>query len=224
MLRIVLWKICFEWANLMRVLIPGPDRRVCYLAFGANLSPQVLRRRKIRIFGSVDYVLEDAGLRFSQKGFYRHHGYASADHIKGEKVYGKLYLILESDARRMDYYEGVPFLDAHEKVHRTLGNQAFFYYRARRPLKQLKPTREYLNYLLDAYRTMPIVPADYVRSLERTAVLQEFQPDNSTGVLVRNLSSWPKIFHPVLVSYERLGNRTIESLWNRSLFQWMIRV
>ena len=223
MLRILLWKICFEWANLKRVLIPGPDRKICYLAFGANLSPQVLRRRKIRIFDSTDHVLEDAGLRFSQKGFYRHHGYASADGIKGEKVYGKLYLILQSDALRMDYYEGVPFLGAHEKVYSTQGNQAFFYYRARRPLKQLKPTREYLDYLLNAYRTMPIVPADYVRSLERTEVLEEYLADNSTGVLVRDISSWPKILHPLLVSYERLGSRTIESLWNRSLFQWMIR-
>ena len=97
---------------------PNFDRKIYYFAFGANLSDDVLKLRRIKIFETFDYVLEDAALRFSQPGFYQDHGYASADAAEGEVVYGKMYLMLERDAQRMDYFEGVPFFAAHEKIYR----------------------------------------------------------------------------------------------------------
>lgn len=223
MLRIVLWKIGFEWAQLLRILRPRVDRKIYYFAFGANLSPEILRQRRIRVYRAFDYVLSDAGLRFSLAGFYRRHGYASADAVAGERVYGRMYLILERDAVRMDYYEGVPFLGVHEKVFDRFDGHEFYYYRARVMKDGLKPTREYLGYLTDAYREMSGVPRAYVDSLAATEVLDEFLPQDQTGEFVRDIDRWPGWMHPLLVYYEGICLRLVECLWNRSLLQWLIR-
>ena len=223
MLRIILWKIGFEWAHLRRILWPASARKVYYFAFGANLSPQVLEQRRIRIFESFDYALADAGLRFSQAGFYREHGYASADAAPGERVYGKMYRILERDALRMDYFEGVPWLEAHEKLFHSDQGVDFFFYRALNPETGLKPTREYLDYLVDAYREMEIVPQAYLEAMAETEVLEEFRPQDKTGDFVRNIEAWPTPLHPVLVAYEGFCLWLVEWLWNRSLVHWMIR-
>lgn len=223
MLRILLWKIGFEWAQLRRALWPRPERKVYYFAFGANLSEQVLGQRSIRVYEAFDYVLDNAGLRFSLAGFYREQGYASADAIDGESVYGRMYLILESDAIRMDYFEGVPFLVVHEKVFARQGEHEFFYYRAIRALEGLKPTREYLDYLLVAYRNHSEVPREYLDRMAQTEVLEEFRIQDLTGDFVRHIERWPPWLHPALVLYEGICLRVVEFLWNRSLVQWMIR-
>ena len=223
MLRIILWKIGFEWAQLRRILSPRVERKIYYFAFGANLSPKVLQQRRIRVYEAFDHVLEDAELRFSLAGFYRKHGYASADFAAGERVYGKMYLILQRDALRMDYYEGVPFLRAHEKVFDRFQGGDFYYYRAIETQHGLKPTREYLDYLVTAYREMDGVPHGYIESLAATEVLDEFLPQDRTGDFVRNIDRWPAWMHPLLVYYEGLCLRLVEALWNRSLLQWLIR-
>jgi hypothetical protein len=223
LLRILLWKIGFEWAHLQRILWPRVDRKIWYFAFGANLSPEVLAQRRIRVYESFDHVLEDAALRFTLAGFYKGHGYASADIAEGEVVYGKMYLILQRDALRMDYFEGVPFLDVHDKVFREFNDSEFYYYRGKVARSGLKPTREYLDYLLTAYREMDIVPEDYIDSLAGTEVLEQFLPPDQTGDFVSAIERWPGLVHPVLVFYEGCCQRLVEFLWNRSLLHWMIR-
>jgi len=223
LLRIILWKAGFEFAQLKRILWPRTDRKIYYFAFGANLSPDVLELRRIRVFETFDYSLDNASLRFSLAGFYKDHGYASADAAEGEVVYGKMYLILERDALRMDYFEGVPFLDVHEKVYRKVNGRNFYFYRAIKALEGLKPTQEYLDYLTTAYRGMSDVPQTYIESLAATEVLEQFLPPDQTGDFVRDINSWPVVMHPVLVFYEGCCLRLVESLWNRSLLQWIIK-
>ncbi len=223
MLRIILWKTGFEWAHLKRILWPRADRRIYYFAFGANLSRDVLEQRRIRVYETFDHVLEDATLQFSLAGFYREHGYASADAAKGGVVYGKMYLILERDAVRMDYFEGVPFLRVHEKVFGRVKDQDFYFYRAVTVLDGLKPTQEYLDYLVTAYRAMPDVPQAYIESMAATEVLELFVPQDQTGEFVRDINRWPVFTHPLLVFYEGCCLRLVEFLWNRSLLQWMIK-
>jgi gamma-glutamylcyclotransferase (GGCT)/AIG2-like uncharacterized protein YtfP len=224
MLRILLWKLGIEWAHLWRALWPGWDRRIYYFAFGANLSEDVLATRRIKVFETFDYALGGAALRFSQPGFYRGHGYASADPAAESVVYGRMYQILETDARRMDYFEGVPFLDAHEKVYREVEGQPFFYYRTTQTVDGLKPTREYLDYIVDAYRGMPAVPVEVIDALLTTEVLQEFLPIDETGFFVRDAARWPRWLGGVLVVYERLCLRAVEFLWHRSPLQALIRL
>ena len=223
MLRAILWILGSEWANLMRVLWPRYDRKVHYFTFGANLDESVLAQRRIKVFSAFDHVLEDASLQFSQPGFYDQHGYASADPSDGSVVYGKIYLILERDARRMDYFEGEPFLRVHEKVFRQVDGIHFYYYRTTRIIDGLKPTREYLDYLLNAYATMDIVPQAYIERIKATEILEVFQPTTKTSVFVRDLSSWPDVLQPLLLGYERQLQKFIEFTWHKSLVQWAIR-
>ena len=205
-------------------MFPRSEQRIYYFAFGANLSVDILKLRRITVYEVFDYVLEDAALRFTQYGFYKSHGYASADAVPGGKVYGRMYLIGESDALRMDYFEGVPFLGVHEKItHRHQGSP-FYFYRAISPVDNLKPTQEYLDYLVTAYREMEDVPTDYIETMAATEVLDTFHPQNQTGEFVRNINQWPATFHPLLIKYEGFCNRVVEALWNRSLVDWMIRV
>jgi hypothetical protein len=223
LLRILLWKLGIEWAHLRRAFRPRWERKQYYFAFGANLCRDVLEQRRIRVFESFDYVLRDAALRFTQPGFYRDHGYASADAAEGSVVYGRMYLILESDARRMDYFEGVPYLDAHDKVSCEADGLPFFYYRTTRIVPGLKPTREYLDYLLDAYRQMPVVPADYVDKLAATEVLDCLRPIEETSLFVRDATRWPGLLARLPLAYERLCLKTVEYLWHRSPIQRWIR-
>ncbi|MFT7675647.1 MAG: gamma-glutamylcyclotransferase (GGCT)/AIG2-like uncharacterized protein YtfP [Gammaproteobacteria bacterium] len=224
MLRIIFWKLGFEWANFLRVIKPRNDQRIYYFAFGANLSPEILNLRRIEFYETFDYVLEDAVLNFSQSGFYKDHGYASADASVGDKVYGKMYLIRESDAKRMDYFEGAPFLKVHDKIFQQHEGSRFYFYRAVSPSENLKPTQEYLDYLTTAYREMDCVPDEYLESMAATKVLEKFEPQNKTGEFVRDINRWPSILHPLLIKYEIFCQSLVESLWNRSLLDWMIKV
>lgn len=224
MLRAILWILGSEWANLMRLLSPRYEDRVYYFTFGANLDQSVLRQRRIRVYSSFDHALENAALRFTQPGFYHQHGYASADAAEGEAVYGKVYEILARDARRMDYFEGEPFLRVHDKIYAGVGDIEFYYYRTTRIVDGLKPTREYLDYLLNAYAEMGIVPAGYIERMSATEILDRFEPMRNPSVFVRDLHSWPRWLHPILIGYERLLQRLIEFTWHRSLVQWAIRM
>ena len=223
MLRIILWKIGFEWSIFLRIIRPCSDQRIYYFAFGANLSPDILSLRRITFYETFDYVLEGASLNFSQRGFYKDHGYASADTTLGDQVYGKMYLIRQSDAKRMDYFEGAPFLKVQKKVFQKHQGSPFYFYRAVTPQKNLKPTQEYLNYLTTAYRDMDCVPGPYIDSMAATKVLQKLEPQNQTGVFVSDLNHWPSLFHPLLMHYENSCHRVVKALWNRSLLDWMIK-
>lgn len=222
MLRVLLWKLGAEWANTKRLLTPREGRRIQYFAFGANLSNEVLEQRRIRVFEAFDYRLDGAALRFTQPGFYRDHGYASADPVADEAVYGRMYLILERDAERMDYFEGVPFLKAHHKIFGECRGEPFYYYRATRIVDGLKPTREYLDYIVDAYDDMPQVPTDYLQRLRQTPVLETLQPQNLVTLLIRDIDAWPAWARPWLMRYERLGLTIVEWLWHRSPIQGLI--
>ena len=54
-------------------------------------------------------------------------------------------------------------------------------------------------------------------------MLEEFEPQDETGLMVENLEAWPSALRPLLIAYERWCLRTIEFVWHRSLLQWMIR-
>ena len=223
MLRILLWKLGFEWANLKRLLHPRSHQKIYYFTFGANLSPGILKQRVMTVYESFDYILKDAELRFSQSGFYKDHAFASADPAPGKKVYGKMYLIRESDAERMDYYEGVPFLKSHDKVFQQHQGRPFYYYRAKTPTENIKPTQEYLDFMTTAYHQMDCVPEAYTQAMEATEVLTHFEPQTLTGKFVQNIDRWPASLHPLLIKYESLCRRIVETFWNSSLLVWMIK-
>ncbi len=223
MYRILLWKIGAEFAHLKRAFSPRHEEKVYYFAFGANLSREILESRKMRVFEEFEYVLGDAALCFTRYGFFKDHGFASADPEPGGNVYGKMYLILERDARRMDYFEGVPFLKAHERIIGQADGFDFFFYRTSRITPGLKPTREYLDYITNAYEQMSLVPDDYLRDLKATRVLEEFFPSDQPREWIRHFHRWPRFSWPMLIAYEKLFTKIVRHTHDKSLFQWVIR-
>ncbi len=221
--RILLWKIGAELAHLKRALSPRHEKKVYYFAFGANLSREILELRKMKIFEEFDYVLCDSALRFTKFGFFKDHGFASADPEPGENVYGKMYLILERDAKRMDYFEGVPFLKEHEQIIGRADEFDFFFYRTSRVTTGLRPTREYLDYIIGAYEQMSFVPDDYLRDLKATRVLEEFFPPEQPRERIKHFDRWPRFCSPMLIAYEKLFIKIIRHTHDKSLLQWMIR-
>ena len=57
---------------------------VVNFAFGANLDPAVLARRRVRPLAQTDFLLRDHALRFNQAGPYKGFGFASVAHAPGE--------------------------------------------------------------------------------------------------------------------------------------------
>ena len=224
MLRIIFWILGSERAHNKCVLSLQPDNNIHYFAFGANLSRTILELRRIKVYDEADFILQNAALRFTQPGLYRDYGYASADPATGSMVYGKLYLILERDAKRLDYFEGLPFICAHEKVFGEASGTRFYYYRTTRIVSGLKPTQEYLDYILEAYAGMSIVPERYLKPLKAITVLEKYEPLDKPTLFIRQFEQWPVTLRPVLVAYERLLSRVFELTWHRSLMQWMIKL
>jgi hypothetical protein len=60
----------------------------------------------------------------------------------GERVYGKMYLIIKSDAKRMGYFEGSSFLNVHDKIFQQHQGSDFYFYRAVKPCNDFQPTQE----------------------------------------------------------------------------------
>lgn len=158
MVRYLTWRILFELHNLRRLLGHGPER-VQYLAFGANLSDDILRERKITPFDSRPFTLRDFGLRFNHPAPWRGCGYASAEPAAGENLHGYLYTLSGRDAARMDFYEVVPVVRRYRRTWVEQDGETVFFYQTNRSTAGLKPTGQYLGYIVDGLRAHPDVDA-----------------------------------------------------------------
>ena len=161
MVRYLAWRLMFEVCNLRRLLGHGPER-VQYLAFGANLSDDIMRERKITPFDARPFTLRNFGLRFNHPAPWRGCGYASAEPSDGENLYGVLYTLSGRDAARMDFYEVVPIVRRYRRTWVEQDGDIIFFYQTNRSTPDLKPTDEYLGYIVDGLRTHPEVDADTI--------------------------------------------------------------
>jgi hypothetical protein len=175
MIKIVLWRLGFEVANLRRTFERQPPSETeIYFAFGGNLNSEVLKVRKIFPLKEQFIVLKNFVMSFSQPGPWQGMGFASIEAVPGEMVYGKLYTISRLDGLRMDYYEAVPFLGRYERVYHTQDGVRFFFYVSRFPTRGLKPSRIYLDTIVGGLA--PHVPEDYLLKLKATEALDVLVP------------------------------------------------
>ena len=172
MLRYLLWRLSFEACNIRRLFGHGEDR-VQYLAFGANLSDAILDERKISPFAAKPFTLRDFGLRFDHPAPWVGCGYASAEPAPGENLYGYLYTLSERDAARMDYYEVVPIVRRYRRTWVEQDGERIYFYQTNRSTPDLKPTEQYLGYIVDGLRTHPNVDAE---TLQRIAAIETGEP------------------------------------------------
>jgi len=176
MIRYLIWRILFEACNMARLFGHGP-KQVQYLAFGANLSDTVLKGRRIAPFEVKPFTLRDYGLRFDHPAPWVGCAFASAEQAPGESLYGFLYTLSGRDAARMDFYEGVPVVKRYRRTFVEQDGVALFFYQTNRSTPNLKPSIEYLGYIIDGLKSHPDANSEYCKALAATAT---GEPDRLT--------------------------------------------
>ena len=160
MLRFLSWWLLFEICNLKRLLGHGRET-VLYLGFGANLSDEILLQRRIRPLDARYFSLRGHGLRFDHPAPWAGCGFASAEPAAEESLYGILYTLSARDAARMDFFEMVPIVRRYRRVWVEQDGERIYYYRTNRSTPGLKPSAEYLGYILDGLALHPDVDDEY---------------------------------------------------------------
>ena len=175
MIRCILWRLLFEACNIARLFGHGSGQ-VQYLAFGANLSDSVLRQRRITPFAVKHFTLRDYGLRFDHPSRWVDCGYASAESAPGESLHGILYTLSVRDAARMDFYEVVPVLKRYRRTFVEQDGERFYFYQTNISTPNLRPTPEYLGFIVEGLKSHPGVSAEYQKAIgaTETAVADRF--------------------------------------------------
>lgn len=224
MLKGLLWRFFFECANFFCWLLGGKGRTVKYFAFGANMDPRILARRRIRAHVSQDFVLREFSLNFSTPGPYEGMGFASVDAETGAVTYGRLHTLSWIDALRLDFYELVPVFRYYRRVWIEQDGERFFFYVTTRPRHGLKPTATYIDKLCTGYECAAHVPPEYVKELRAREVLLErrFSNDLQFAFPIPNRLPEP------LVKFMRAHDRRavdffMTHLYNKSVFERFLR-
>lgn len=222
MLRYLHWRIRFEICNVKRLLGTG-GRKVEYLAFGANLSDEILRQRCMAPLAARPFTLHGYGLRFDHPAPWADCGYASAEPAPGETLHGYLYTLWERDAERMDFYEVVPVLDRYRRTVVEQDGETVFFYQTNRSTPELRPTAEYLGYIVQGLQQHPDVQPEYLDNLR---AIEPAEP----GAMVSNYHrSHPAPRSGPLAtfadSYNRLTLRLfLGILYRYSPSEWLLRL
>jgi hypothetical protein len=191
MIRCIVWRLLFEVCNIKRFFGHGSER-VQYLAFGANLSEIVLKRRRITPFASEHFTLRDYGLRFDHPSRWVGCGYASAEPAPGESLHGYLYTLSARDAARMDFYEVVPVLNRYRRTFVEQDGVKLYFYQTNYSTPDLSPSTEYLGYIIEGLNSHPDVEVEYGEAIAATETVEpgKFvlsylwpQPKNRSGWL-----------------------------------------
>jgi len=202
MIRYLLWRLRFEACNLKRLFGHGEDR-LQYLAFGANLSDAVMKERRITPLGARPFTLRDHGLRFDHPAPWADCGYASAEPAPGEAVHGFLYTLSGRDAARMDFYEVVPVLKRYRRTVVEQDGVELYFYQTNRSTADLKPTEEYLSYIVKGLDAHPDASAQYRDAMAATEI---GVPGRFVSTYFRerphNRSGWTQA---LIDSYQRLA-------------------
>jgi len=171
MIRCIIWRLLFEACNLTRLFGHGSEQ-VQYLAFGANLSDTVLKQRRITPFAVEHFTLRDYGLRFNHPSRWVGCGFASAEQAPGESLHGFLYTLSARDAARMDFYEVVPVLKRYRRTFVEQDGVTLFFYQTNLPTPYLKPSTEYLGYIIEGLELHPDASAEYCNAVAATATTE----------------------------------------------------
>jgi len=208
MIRYLVWRLLFEACNINRLFGHGPDR-VYYLAFGANLSDEILKQRRIRPFTVESFTLRDHALRFDHPAPWEGCGFASAEPASGESLHGFLYALSDRDAARMDFYEVVPILNRYRRTYVEQDGRRLYFYQTNRSTPDLRPTDEYLGFITEGLESHPGASDDYrsmiaaIETAERGNMVASYispQPENRPLWLQKINGSYQKIAVMIFLS------------------------
>lgn len=200
MIRYLIWRILFEACNVKRIFGHG-SQQVQYLAFGANLSDTVLKERRITPFETKHFTLKDYGLRFDHPAPWVGCAFASAEQAPGELLHGFLYTLSGRDAARMDFYEGVPVVKRYRRTFVEQDGETLFFYQTNHSTPNLKPSVEYLGYIVEGLESHPYASSKYCEAVAATVTGKPDrlrmsylwkQPDNRSPWLSYPISLYQK--------------------------------
>jgi len=209
MIRYLVWRFLFEVCNIRRLFGHGPNQ-IEYLAFGANLSDTVLAERRIKPFAVKAFTLRDYALRFNHPAPWIGCGYASAEPAPGESVYGFLYTLSGRDAARMDFYEVVPVVKRYRRTYVEQDGETIYFYQTNRSTPNLRPTAEYLGYIVEGLKLHPDVSAEYRQTMAAIATGEPgnfvssylwHQPENRNRWLRQAVSGYQKFVLTVFLVF-----------------------
>ncbi len=124
-----------------------------YFAYGSNLNRKQMKRRckdskYIGCYTLKNYKLSFRGNHFS--GGPLDGGVADIKKKKNSNVLGAIYTISKKDEKKLDIYEDYPKLYI-KKYFLMMGKKVMYYYMPTR-LPQRKPSKRYLNIIVQGYK------------------------------------------------------------------------
>lgn len=152
---------------------PDPSGSIDYFAFGANMSASILQRRNVRPLAATSARLDGYALAFNLPGIPIYEpGFANIEPDEDAAVWGVLYRLSAADFRRLTVTEGDGEHYSSIEVVVAPGGDATQTatarcFRALRTDPTLKPSRRYLDHLLEGARSHGL-PTMYVDSLAAT--------------------------------------------------------
>lgn len=232
MLRFLAWRLGFEFWNLVALIISiAPkglfDRwnpTINYFAFGANLDPAVLYRRRMNVLAQEEFLVRDYEMLFTQQGPFRGGGFASLEHAPGKVAYGRLLTLRRVDAIRMDFSELLPVFKRHRRVTLTQDGHTFYFYQATNSVYGLIPTEEYKGKIMQAAEKSTLIPDDLLTELRNTPVLETLEPTTGLTLFIDDLDSWPAILHPLIHTYDRCCLFIFRKTIRWSIFDHLIQM
>jgi len=141
-----------------------------YFAYGSNMSARRIRHRLGWAPSRIATILPDYQLAFDKQS--NDGGKANIQFSSGNNVEGVLYFVKEEDLVVLDEYEGVADqqyvrheLEVQDRAGHLMPAVAYV---ALNTGKESRPTREYLNFLLEGEH---LLSPEYVTKLEEIATL-----------------------------------------------------
>ena len=165
---------------ILKNIDQGP--RFQYFAFGANMDPELLRKKEIYPRSSKKCELKDYQLKIDVPCEYLGKGFASVSISKGDSVWGVVHDISFLEMLYIDVLEWVLF-SFHKRVADNVqieGEETSvktWFYVAGSPRGDLKTSNGYKQMLLDAANKFDF-PMEYIRSIEDLPTGNKFDYDH----------------------------------------------
>jgi len=225
MIKPILWRCGFEVANVKRAMAKRSSQTVWYFAFGGNLDPATLKRRKIQPLATEPFVLRDYKLEFSRPGPFKGMGFASLTEMRGAIVVGKLLQLTAEDALRLDFYELVPVLRHYRRINVSQDGRRFFFYQTTKRRSGLQPTEGYKRMLLNGYKDMPEVDQGFLKSIDSIPALTDLTPSDELEFVFKR---YPWASDQINAALARADRACLQAfmkyLLNRSITEQWIHV
>lgn len=136
-----------------------------YFAYGANMSPETLKRRGVSPIRSVAASLHGYSLKFSHRGLlFTEPAFANIEADAQGIVYGVAHELATGELERLDKIEGAEYQHVDVVIEASAGSLQARAYLDPYPVSGLKPSRRYARVCIAAARHHQL-PAAYIEQL-----------------------------------------------------------